>query len=88
MSYNSDMVPPRVFTTVTAGAVHGQSDFITYLANQEDERRGTNNLPRMTQQERTEFVRQALRSLVIQQNPMAAIELRSPAPKKLLLEQE
>jgi hypothetical protein len=88
MSYNDDMTPPRVFSTVTSASVSGQADFFSYLVGQEEQRRVTANLPPMTPMERTEFTRDLVRKLAIQQDTMGAINHRSQPPKKILLEQE
>ena len=84
MSYNSDMSPPRVFSTVTSAGIQDQADFLGYLMQQELARRIAQGLPPMTDMEQTEFKRNLLRELIVKQNPMGAINLRPSTPPKQL----
>ncbi len=72
-----DTDPPRVFSTVTARAVSYNMDFVEYLIGQEVTRRAAAGYAAMTLDELADFKRQLIALAIIQQNPEAAIALRS-----------
>jgi len=75
-----DFDPPRVFTTVTSKAVSYNMDFVEYLMGQEAARRFASGIPKMTLDQENDFRRELIAKVIIQQNPEAAVALRSEAP--------
>lgn len=72
-----DTDPPRVFTTVTSKAVSYNMDFVEYLMGLEIERRLEANKPAMTIDQANDLRRQIIAKVIIQQDPIAAANLRS-----------
>lgn len=72
-----DCTPPRLFTTVRAADVEYNQDFISYLVQQEDQRRAAAKLAPMSPLERAAFTADAARAVIINGNPVAALGLRS-----------
>ncbi len=75
-----DFDPPRVFATVTSKAVSYNMDFVEYLMGQETARRFASGMPKMTLDQESDFRRELIAKVIIQQNPEAAVALRSEAP--------
>lgn len=74
-----DTAPPRMFRTITTRAVAYNMDFVSYLIDQEQNRRSANGQQSMTHAEAAEFQRQLVNKLIIRGDAEAAIALR-PVP--------
>jgi hypothetical protein len=72
-----DTDPPRMFATVRAARVQYDMDSVQYLMNQEINRLREQRLPPMSNNVADMFHKELIRLLIIHQNPVAAIELRS-----------
>ena len=81
---SSDTSPPRLFTVVRSSDVNYNMDFVEHLVTQEAHRRVAANQPKMTEWEAQEFRRQLVSKLIIQNDTLAAINLRPTSQRKQL----
>lgn len=73
-----------MFTVVTSNKINYNMDTVEYLINQEHERRAAGGHAKMTEWEASEFRRQLISKLIIQNDAEGAINLRPTTQRRQL----